>query len=606
MRIQFKLLIFVLSASLVPLIVATGIAIFEADKVVEETELEFLSQLVTEEIHEFELTIKVDTQDAILLAHTPSIVTISHELQLGELHDFDTNLILVEKTRMLNYWEDIMRIKPNLLKMEYNDGLGNEIASIIRNADGSFTKNVVTVSDIDHLNYLSQSQNLKEGEIYVSDLFSNSKTSDDFFISYITPIFVNEVNHGFIIIDFFPKEEFVNISESHKGYESFILNNQMKLITSKEFTKNYYFDYLQENLSYLIIDGFFDGEMNSFETKDSVDIGWQKFTYDQSDLDRFFILVIVSGLEAESEINDVLIFTLIVTAFVVTIISLIISRSISKPMIELSKLSTKVVEGILEPSTAKPTKDEIGNVLQNFNKMIKQLLKIDKERDEFASMITHELKTPLVPIKGHADMLSKSGMLGELNSSQLESVEEIRKYTKIMADLIEQFLLVHKLEIDKVPFTFQKLDVKSCLIKAHSANLPNMNDKKIDFTVDALDGLYINGDLERCGEVFTNIIQNAIDFVPDKNGKISLFAKRSGDNVEVTISDNGIGISKKDQKNLFLEKFYQVDKSLKRRHSGSGLGLYICKSIIEKHGGTISIDSDTGKGCKIIIKVPAI
>ena len=606
MRIQLKLLIFVLSASLIPLLIATYIAIIESDRVLEEAELESLSQLVTEEIHEFELTIKSDTQDAILIANTPAIKKISHELLAHDKGTEDKSLISAEKDRMLNYWEDIMRVKPNLQKMEFNDGKGNEIATIIRNSDGSFTKNTDTVNDIDHLSYLSHSQNLEEGEIYISDIYSGSKTSENSFISYITPVIVDEINHGFIIIDFYPKKNFVELSEDHEGFESFVLDNQMQLISSQEFSQNNYFDYLQENLSNLVIEGFFDGEMNSFETKDSIDIGWQKYVYDETDQDRFFILVIVSGLETESAISDILLFTLVVTAIIVTIISLVISRSISRPMIELSQLSTKVVEGKLEQSTAKPTKDEIGNVLQNFNKMITQLTKIDKERDEFASMITHELKTPLVPIKGHADMLSKPGMLGELNSEQMDSVEEIRKYTKILAELVEQFLLVHKLEIDKVPFVFQKLDAKSCLVKAHSANLPLMSDKKIDFTVDASDGLYINGDPEKFGEVFTNIILNAVDFVPEKNGKISLSAKRSGNNIEMTISDNGIGISKKDQKGLFLEKFYQVDKSLKRKHSGSGLGLYICKNIIEKHGGSISIDSDTKKGCKIIIKVPSV
>jgi len=231
-----------------------------------------------------------------------------------------------------------------------------------------------------------------------------------------------------------------------------------------------------------------------------------------------------------------------------------------------------------------------------------ELKKISKEKDEFSIMITHELKTPLTPIKGWCYALTHPKMLGELTDKQKKAVIIIDKNATDMSTIINNLLDVQKLEFNEINYNFVDTDTKKILAKIEDNFKFVMNEANIDFVCTCED-VKIKTDETRIIQVLSNLLKNSVDFTPDTAGKIEVKAKKEGDDIIFSVKDNGIGISEENQKNLFV-KFYQTDTSLTRKHGGSGLGLTICKGIIEGLGGRIWIESKEGKGSIFYFTLP--
>lgn len=223
---------------------------------------------------------------------------------------------------------------------------------------------------------------------------------------------------------------------------------------------------------------------------------------------------------------------------------------------------------------------------------ISTLLEIDKSKNEFASMISHELRTPLVPIMGYCEMLQEPEYFGKLGTSQKEAINEIYAHSVRLNNLIGLVLKAQKLEMDRLIFHKENFKISEFLKKIFNDHLSLMNEKKIEFVINFTmsEDSALNSDNSRLHEVFTNLIQNAVDFVPLDGGKIEIGVYEHNNEICFFVKDNGIGIPKEKQKKLFT-KFYQIDTSMSRKHGGSGLGLVICKGIVNGLGGKIGVDS---------------
>jgi signal transduction histidine kinase len=131
-----------------------------------------------------------------------------------------------------------------------------------------------------------------------------------------------------------------------------------------------------------------------------------------------------------------------------------------------------------------------------------------------------------------------------------------------------------------------------------------MKEKKIDFVDSSTAKKSLTSDKALLNKVFFNLIQNAIDFVPTKEGRIEIGAKEEGDSIVFYVKDNGIGIMEK-KKDFVFKKFYQVDITFKRKYGGSGFGLVICKGIVENLGGKIWFDTKEGEGTTFFFSIPS-
>ena len=248
-------------------------------------------------------------------------------------------------------------------------------------------------------------------------------------------------------------------------------------------------------------------------------------------------------------------------------------------------------------------RDKIKSREEELANQLSELKKLNLIKDEFMAMITHELKTPLAPIKGYADILL-SEALGSLNATQKERLEIIRSSANSLLKLISDILDSQKIELGQLVLHKEILSLSQIINETIDKMRPSADRKGIIITKDLASALFCSCDKIRIEQVLSNIIANALDFISKDTGKILIKSYRASNDAKIIIKDNGVGISKSDLEQIFV-KFYQVDTKLTREHGGTGLGLSVCKGIIENHGGKIWAESEgKGKGTEVHILLP--
>jgi len=232
-----------------------------------------------------------------------------------------------------------------------------------------------------------------------------------------------------------------------------------------------------------------------------------------------------------------------------------------------------------------------------------ELTKLEQAKDEFATMMTHELKTPLAPIFGYCEMLKEPGLLGSLNSVQLDSVNKISESAIRLKQLIGDVLEAQRLGMGSMKFEKEEFDVTKFMNEVHKDYFRLMKEKQIQIVNYTEEKLTLKSDKNRIRQVIDNLVLNSADFIPNENGMISIGAIGVDDKIVFHVKDNGIGIPEAELDKIFV-KFYQVDTSHTRKHPGVGLGLAVCKGIVEGLGGKIWVDSELGKGTSFYFSIP--
>ena len=230
----------------------------------------------------------------------------------------------------------------------------------------------------------------------------------------------------------------------------------------------------------------------------------------------------------------------------------------------------------------------------------------NKTKSEFLANMSHELRTPLNSIIGFSDFLLQS-KTGPLLDKQKRYIENITKAGEHLLSLISDILDLSKIEAGKMKLELAKFNLKELI----EGCIALFKEKSIRHNIILDYVLEIKGDIvadeQKIRQVLLNLISNAFKFTPDR-GSVYVYARKAQDEaagsfIEISVVDSGIGISKEDQKKLF-QPFQQIDSSVSKKHQGTGLGLNLCKKIIELHGGRIWIESDTGKGCRFMFVLP--
>ena len=250
---------------------------------------------------------------------------------------------------------------------------------------------------------------------------------------------------------------------------------------------------------------------------------------------------------------------------------------------------------------------KIQEQLQTSQKIIKHQLyemkEIDFQKDTFVSMIAHELRTPLSPIMMHCEILKNPDIIGKLNPDQLEAINAIYRNSNRLEKIVRNLLDVEKLDMNKMKFEQDEFRVERLMIDIFKDFLSEANSKRINLINSTKGSMTIKSDKLKISQIIINLIQNAVDFVPQGTGRIEISAQRKGDDIVFCVQDNGLGIPEEKQKNLF-KKFYQIDTSIRRRHEGTGLGLAVCKGIVDGIGGRIWVNSKEDKGSSFFFSVP--
>lgn len=228
----------------------------------------------------------------------------------------------------------------------------------------------------------------------------------------------------------------------------------------------------------------------------------------------------------------------------------------------------------------------------------------DQLKSEFISTVSHELRTPLTSIKGSLGLL-KSGVLGKFHDRSMSMLEVAYNNSERLVLLINDILDVEKMAIGKMDFDMKPIEVNHMINEAIESNKGYGEQHDISFQYSYTgDPIYIEGDKNRLIQVFSNLMSNAVKF-SQQGEKVYLSTSLDDDLVHITIKDHGAGIPKEFHARLF-EKFTQADSSTTRKVGGSGLGLNIAKTIVEEHNGTITFESEMGKGTIFTITLPKL
>jgi signal transduction histidine kinase len=280
------------------------------------------------------------------------------------------------------------------------------------------------------------------------------------------------------------------------------------------------------------------------------------------------------------------------TAFAITII--IINRKLSRTV---------------ERKTAELLRSNVDllKMAADLSVQEKRLREADIEKEEFSAMITHELKTPLVPVIGYSELLL-DGTLGQLNEKQKETIQVMHTSAVSLSRLISDLLDVRKLELGKMKFEMQEVNPRELIENCMNVLKTFAQSKKV--TLNSMDskaseGLILRCDSKRINQVLGNLVNNAIKFAAPSTGKVEVSVRKNENAGEMVfaIKDNGVGIPKDKQQNIF-KKFYQADTSITRNAGGTGLGLAICKAIVEAHNGRIWFESEPGVGTTFYFSLP--
>jgi signal transduction histidine kinase len=282
-----------------------------------------------------------------------------------------------------------------------------------------------------------------------------------------------------------------------------------------------------------------------------------------------------------------------------TVVTIILSRRISRPVQELTVAAKRLGEGDFSHRVQFRDRGEIGELASTFNTMAESLERAEKLRKNMVTDVAHELRTPLSNIRGQLEAIDDR--LIQPDSSTLSSIyEEALLISRLVDDLQELTLA----EAGKLRLVRREEDIKLLIQRAVTTVHSVAAAHKITLNKDLPDHLpSCKIDAQRIEQVLHNLLNNAILHTPE-GGTITVAAKHVDRHVEISVSDTGSGIPEEDLPNIF-ERFYRVDRSRTRATGGSGLGLTISKGLVEAHGGSIHVESTRGKGSRFWFTIPA-
>ncbi len=243
---------------------------------------------------------------------------------------------------------------------------------------------------------------------------------------------------------------------------------------------------------------------------------------------------------------------------------------------------------------------EVEDKLRRANEKLKEN---DELKNEFISMVSHEMRTPLSIFK---NIISNAlaGVMGKISEKLQKNLETVDENIDRLTRVIDDFLDISKIEAGKMDLHHVKLDMSTLVREVVDSFLQLTKNKNIELqSIVSGDQLTVNADRDKTIQIFTNLIGNAIKFVPVSTGRIIIHVKNLGEEVEVTVEDNGIGIDKNDIGKIF-QRFTRIEKAASPGMPGTGLGLPIAKQLVEMQGGRIWVESTLGQGSVFYFTLP--
>ncbi|MFT8888049.1 MAG: HAMP domain-containing sensor histidine kinase [Ethanoligenens sp.] len=286
----------------------------------------------------------------------------------------------------------------------------------------------------------------------------------------------------------------------------------------------------------------------------------------------------------------------------------IVSSSILRPLYELNSATKKIISGNFDFSLSYEKNDEMGDLCAAFDSMREQLktslekqAALERSRKELIASISHDLRTPMSSIKGYVEGLQDGIIHDKEKFSRYITV--IKNKTESLDNLIESLFQYAQLDINDTKEALCIRDSKELLESIIDPIETEFTDQSVQLEViKPYPSVRLYANENSIAQVFDNLISNAKRYV-NKDGTIWIEANVDGDHLKISITDNGAGISQEDLPHVF-DQFYRAEKSRSRSFGGAGLGLSICKKVIENHGGKIWAESTPDVGTTLCFTLP--
>lgn len=344
-----------------------------------------------------------------------------------------------------------------------------------------------------------------------------------------------------------------------------------------------------------------------------------EFTIKSRDGTNFWMGVSFENIKKDILSASIMLGGIILILLIITVLStfLLVRKIIIKPLISLMRSFERLKNKDYNVHLYETSVVEMQRVFESFNQMVnkiketesrlteelKRAKELDQMKSEFISTASHQLRTPLSAVKWTLKMII-DGDLGKLNTEQKTFLMQGYQSNERMIRLINDLLNVARIEEKRFGYTFSLIQLEDLIENVSRDFIHAIDEKKIEFSFkkpsETLPKVQI--DPSRMRLVLQNLIDNAIKYTHEK-GRVTISVKHSKLYLEVSINDTGVGIPKNQQDRLFT-KFFRGDNVIRMQTKGTGLGLFIVKNIIEKHGGKIWIESDENKGSTFYFTIP--
>ena len=296
-------------------------------------------------------------------------------------------------------------------------------------------------------------------------------------------------------------------------------------------------------------------------------------------------------------LNELLALAAVIAAILSFMLGSYMAKRLSGPIARVVKTAEQICEGNYKARVSEATNtSEIVELTDTVNALADTLGRQETLRKRLTADVAHELRTPIANLQSHLEAMIDG--IWKPDTDRLKSChDETVRLSKIVGDLET----LARYDGENVVLNIERVGLSELIKNIVSSFENEFRSKKISLSVD-LPELYMKADRDKIAQVFVNILSNALKYTPE-GGEITITATQGALEAQIRVTDTGIGISKEDLPYIF-DRFYRADRSRSRITGGSGIGLAIAKSLIEAHGGKISVNSEPGEGSEFTVALP--
>jgi signal transduction histidine kinase len=275
-----------------------------------------------------------------------------------------------------------------------------------------------------------------------------------------------------------------------------------------------------------------------------------------------------------------------------------LARGMTQPLRDMAAAVRRMETGDYSVRVESRSRDEVGQLAEAFNRMSAELEGVERLRRDLVANVSHELKTPITAIRAHLENL-----LDGVERPDPETLQVMLTQSERLGRLVDQLLDLSRLESGDVPLDRAPVELAPLVSQVLSEIEVARSDRGVVVEADVPKDLpAAMADRERIHQVLFNLVDNAVRFTP-AGGGVTVSASRHNGSVELRVADTGVGIPPEHLPRLF-ERFYRVDPARSREDGGTGIGLAIARSVVEAHGGTITAESQIGRGSVFTFDLP--